>query len=149
MTAIPGTSGPTAQRRPPECRGRVGGGEARAAPGRGRDRAPAGSLCPPGSLAAAAQLSAAGGSAARASPPAFTRPRLCLFPLRRRLLIPARQLQPRLQRRCAKRGRSGAGRRAAERQRTQVRRPRRCPEGALRCTRRAGRAGGAGCRPLR
>lgn len=117
------------------------GGEARAARGSRRDGAPGRQPAPRGFLAAAAQLSAAGGLGCPVSPPAFTRPCLCVFPHRRRLLIRARQLQPRLQRRCAKRGRSRESRRAAERQWTQVRRPRPSPEGALRCTRRAGGRG--------
>lgn len=59
---------------------------------------------PPSQLsAAAAPLPAARGSPARVHPHLSV-----FFPRRRRLLIAARQLQQRLQRRCAKPGRSGA-----------------------------------------
>lgn len=119
-----------------------GWGEGRRGPRRGADgtERPAGSL-PSGLSGFSGPAVSCGGLGCPVSPPAFTRPCLCVFPHRRRLLIRARQLQPRLQRRCAKRGRNGASRRAAERQWTQVRRPRPSPEGALSCTRRAGGRG--------
>lgn len=117
-----------------------GWGEGRRGPRREADgtKRPAGKQPAPRLLGCCGPAGSYGGLGRPVSPPAFTRPCLCVFPRRRRLLSRARQPQPRLQRRCAKRGRSGASRRAAERQRTQVRRPRPRGDGTLRCTRPAG-----------
>lgn len=107
MTGTPGTCGPTAQLRLPQPRvpssgwGRGGAGE--------RTGRRAGSLPP--------RLSGCGGPAVSGpglgclGVPARVHQHLSFFPHRRRLLIRARQLQQRLQTRCAKPGRSGASRR--------------------------------------
>lgn len=72
--------------------------------------APSGQPALPAFRAAAAQLSAAGGTRPPRVPAHAHPPLSVCFPHRRRLLIWARQLQQRLQRHCAKPGRSGESR---------------------------------------
>lgn len=110
----------------------MGGGEARTAPGSGRS---AGQAAGPPRLPGCGGPAVSGHGLGCLGVPARVHEHLSVVPpRRRRLLIRARQLQPRLQRRCAKPGRSVRAGGAAEGAWTQVRRPRRAGRGALRCT---------------
>lgn len=106
-----------------KCRGGGGGAEPRSGPAAG-SRRPQPSVR--GGPAVGGGLGCPGVPRPRSAAPCVSLPR------RRRSLIRARRLQRRLQRRCAKPGRSGAGGGTAEGEWTQVRRPRPAGGTALR-----------------